>query len=153
MFIRDVRYPLMLISHERAKHAVVSLIHINNIARITVNKSNLTIDTYDKTYNYTYENEKEAEKMSERIMNYVHACKRDISKDVYLNVGDRFCPDVHEIVNNHVVPRNYISYKDYKKQEDEKKVMQQRWDQPGPDIDALMILEEHEKSLMVQQLK
>ena len=151
MFLRDIRYPLRLLSHELVKNQIVTFIHINTITKITINKCELAIDTSDRFYRYKYQNEQEAEKMGERVLNYIQACKRNISKDTYLNITGHYCPDVKEIVNNQIVPRNYISYKDYKKQEEKKKQThyQQRLDQPGPDIDALMILQEHEKSLTV----
>jgi hypothetical protein len=145
MFIRDIRHPLRLFfKHDIKQTPIVTYIHINSITHITVIQNDLTIFTSDQTYRYSYKYEKDAENMGERILNYIQACKRNISKDTYLHMTELFCPDVQEIVDNQVVPRNYISYKDYKKQS-----QQQRWDRPSPDSSALIILQEYEKSLTV----
>lgn len=150
MFIRDIRHPLRLFfKHDIKQTPIVTYIHIHSITHITVIQNDLTIFTSDQTYRYSYKYEKDAENMGERILNYIQACKRNISKDTYLHMTELFCPDVQEIVDNQVVPRNYIAYKDYKQQEEQKNTKQQRWDYPSPDPHALMILQEHEKSLTV----
>jgi hypothetical protein len=142
MFIRVLRSGSRLFGFE-SKDVKLTYISIYNISAISVERSELYINLNSNVYfQENYQSEEDAKKMAERIMNYIQACKRNISKDTYLNIGGHYCPDCEEIVNGQVVPRNYKSYKDSQKSKSEV-----RWDQPTPDSHALAVMKETEKSL------
>lgn len=119
--------------------------NLDHIVNIVVNENTLCIYDTDNTHYYKYFDEENARKMVERILLYKSIPNH--MKEPYLEIVEATCPTFTMKVNGVDVPCNYNTYKKQQKLHNQ----HQRMDQPGPDIDALMILQEYDKSLMVQQ--
>lgn len=119
MYLRFVRNTPGFFGHPPKTDIIYT--NLAHVVSIEVSQKTVCLMKTNGYYtNYKFIDNKNAQKMAERIIAYQ---KNPV--DNYLDIVEGICPN------------------------SSKKVYKQRMDQPGPDIDALMILQEYDKSLMV----